>query len=79
MAMGVRSGNSKGVRVPEQRRNPACSNRYCSNCKSTQTFLDVGKHLTCTLCSKRLHKATPAEAVKPVETPPEERRRRRAM
>ena len=29
-------------------------NRYCSNCLRTQRFLDLGSHLVCECCSKRL-------------------------
>lgn len=36
-------------------------NKYCSNCLSTQRFLDLGTCLVCERCSKRLecHAVTP--------------------
>ena len=53
-------------------------NRYCSNCLRTRRFLDLGSHLVCECCSKRLVRVrrevvrlpvrtgTPAGAVKTV-------------
>lgn len=29
-------------------------NKYCSNCLATERFLDLGTHLVCERCSKRL-------------------------
>ena len=34
-------------------------NRYCSNCLRTQRFLDLGAHLVCVCCTKRLDRARP--------------------
>ncbi len=34
-------------------------NRYCSNCLRTQRFLDLGSHLVCEHCSKRLERIRP--------------------
>lgn len=34
-------------------------NKYCSNCLSTQRFLDLGSHLVCERCSKRLYRIAP--------------------
>ncbi len=31
-------------------------NQYCSNCLSTQRFLDLGATLTCERCNKRLER-----------------------
>ena len=31
-------------------------NKYCSNCLSTQRFLDLGACLVCERCSKRLER-----------------------
>jgi hypothetical protein len=36
-------------------------NKYCSNCLSTQRFLDLGASLVCERCSKRLECAGRAE------------------
>lgn len=37
-------------------------NKYCSNCLSTQRFLDLGTTLVCERCSKRLELvAVPAD------------------
>ncbi len=35
-------------------------NQYCSNCLRTQRFLDLGSHLVCECCSKRLERVRPA-------------------
>jgi hypothetical protein len=35
-------------------------NKYCSNCLRTQRFLDLGSHLVCERCSKRLERVLPA-------------------
>ena len=35
-------------------------NRYCSICLRTQRFLDLGSHLVCECCSKRLERVRPA-------------------
>jgi hypothetical protein len=45
-------------------------NKYCSNCLSTQRFLDLGTHLVCERCSKRL------EVVAVEESAPDEEKRR---
>jgi hypothetical protein len=34
-------------------------NKYCSNCLSTQRFLDLGASLVCERCSKRLECTAP--------------------
>ena len=34
-------------------------NRYCSNCLRTQRFLDLGTHMVCECCSKRLIRIQP--------------------
>ena len=34
-------------------------NKYCSNCLSTQRFLDLGTCLVCERCSKRLERIQP--------------------
>ena len=34
-------------------------NKYCSNCLSTQRFLDLGASLVCERCSKRLDVVSP--------------------
>ena len=34
-------------------------NKYCSNCLSTQRFLDAGTCLVCERCSKRLERSFP--------------------
>jgi len=34
-------------------------NRYCSNCLRTRRFLDLGTHLVCECCSKRLDRVRP--------------------
>jgi len=43
-------------------------NRYCSNCLRTQRFLDLGSHLVCECCSKRLEcvHVTPAPVARRV-------------
>ena len=33
-------------------------NKYCSNCLSTQRFLDLGACLVCERCTKRLERVT---------------------
>lgn len=37
-------------------------NKYCSNCLSTQRFLDLGTCLVCERCSKRLERVEPKPA-----------------
>lgn len=34
-------------------------NKYCSNCRGTQRFLDLSTHLLCECCSKRLDRIRP--------------------
>lgn len=34
-------------------------NYYCSECHRTQRFLDLGSHLVCEWCSKRLERVLP--------------------
>ena len=34
-------------------------NKYCSNCLSTQRFIDLGASLVCERCSKRLEVVDP--------------------
>lgn len=40
-------------------------NKYCSNCLSTQRFLDLGASLVCERCSKRLEVVDPGEPARP--------------
>ncbi len=35
-------------------------NKYCSNCLCTQRFHDLGTHLICERCMKRLERILPA-------------------
>lgn len=42
-------------------------NKYCSNCLATQRFLDLGTHLVCERCSKRLDVVVPRDADRPRE------------
>lgn len=44
-------------------------NKYCSNCLSTQRFLDLGSCLVCERCSKRLEFAEP-RVERPQVAPP---------
>ena len=34
-------------------------NLYCSSCLRTQRFLDLGTHLICEVCTKRLERVLP--------------------
>jgi hypothetical protein len=34
-------------------------NLYCSGCLRTRRFLDLGTHLICEVCSKRLERVVP--------------------
>ena len=54
-------------------------NHYCSNCLRTQRFLDLGSHLVCECCSKRLdcHRTTPAPCERRVVPWAERHERRR--
>ena len=36
-------------------------NKYCSNCLRTQRFHDLGTHLICERCTKRLDRILPVE------------------
>jgi hypothetical protein len=40
-------------------------NKYCSNCLSTQRFLDLGACLVCERCSKRLERLEPPRPTRP--------------
>ncbi len=35
-------------------------NKYCSNCLATVRFLDLGDHLVCERCNKRLEIGAPS-------------------
>lgn len=44
-------------------------NKCCSNCLCTQRFQDLGSHLVCQRCSKRLERITPEEQDERTEHP----------
>lgn len=51
---------------PQEERNVLrMRNKYCSNCLSTQRFLDLGSCLVCERCSKRLDRIEPVRAPRP--------------
>lgn len=51
-------------------------NKYCSNCLATVRFLDLGDHLVCERCNKRLEIGT-GSAIRPAA--PEDRAPRPAI
>lgn len=50
-------------------------NKYCSNCRGTQRFLDLSTHLLCECCSKRLDRIQPDRGRKATDETPFEWRR----